>query len=120
MRIYIKTRNPEYTIGNNVVICSISTVLIIEYNNGMNKTLTGIKVSSKAVCHKDDKFDIAKGIKIATARAENKYHKYYRKYIDKRKIEIKEYIDALMRVKVMNIAQINHNDEYIKNLIEEN
>lgn len=119
MRIYIKTRNPEYTIGNNVVTCSIHTSLIVEYDNGMNQVLAGVKVCSKAVCHKDDKFYIAKGIKIATARAENKYHKYYRKYIDKQKVEIKEYLDALMRIKQMNVEQINHNDKYIKDLIGE-
>ena len=120
MRIYIKTHNPEYTIGNNVVTCSISTSLIMEYDNGINQILTNVKVYSKAVCHKDDKFDITKGIKIATARAENKYHKYYRKYIDKQELNIKEYFAALMRVRNMNIEQIDHNDKYIKDLIGEN
>lgn len=120
MRIYIKTRNPEYTIGNNVVTCSISTSLIVEYNNGMKRVLTGVKVHSKAVCHKDDKFDVAKGIKIATTRAENKYHKYYKKYLDKQEVKIKEYYYNLMRIRQMNIEQIEHNNKYIKDLVGEN
>lgn len=117
-KYYIKTDNPIYTIGNNKVTCTIGTFLKGKFNDGTSKALACYYGRGKSKCSPEDKFDLVKGIKIATARAENDYHKHFVKVLDKQIEGLGTEIDALYTLTDDCASQIAHNNAYVHSLIE--
>jgi len=118
-KYFIKTSNPTYTIGDNKVVCTIHTVLACRFSNGMVASLEAYTSDGVAKCAKEDKFNIETGIKLATVRAENKYHKHYMKSFAR----MTEILEAA-KVATDNITadcecQIIHNNAYVDKLLSE-
>ena len=117
-RYFIKTDNPTYEIGNNQVHCRICTSLKSHLNDGNSKILHSYMAEGKAKCSADDKFDITKGIKIATARAEIDYHKHYRKWLDSHHTVLMRMLNAAVILDKDCESQIEHNIKYVEDLIK--
>ena len=111
-RIKLSTVSTTYMVNDDKSIsCILSTQVI---HKGISKF--GFVTYGVAHLHKGDKFDFEKGKRIALAKAEriaykNAYAKCYKLYEENK--TLKDDLYAFLK-KAKN--QIEHNDEYIKNL----
>lgn len=111
-RIKLSSTKATYMVNeDNSISCILYTQLIYK---GISKF--GFVTYGVAHLHKGDKFDFEKGKRIALAKAEriaykNAYAKCYKLYEENK--TLKEDLHAFLK-KAKN--QIEHNDEYIKDL----
>ena len=110
-RIKLSIIHTDYfTTDNKVVTCKITVVA--------SDDTVPFSFVGTASCSPDDKFDFKKGRKLALARAEIEARKYYKKLYNKLYKKFQEALEPINDFCIDCNSQIEHNKEYIKNLIE--
>ncbi len=118
-KVFINTKDPHYIVSNNQVICTIETFLKVRYKSGKSQVISTYTATGVSKCAPDDKFNLLTGIKLATARAENDYNKYYFKLIDKYFGAISTFAGCLDNLRDNCMSQLMHNNEhFIPSLID--
>ena len=117
-KVFINTKDANYTVGHNQVVCTIDTVLKVRYKSGKADSITTYKATGISKCAPDDKFNLLTGIKLATARAENDYNTYYFKLLDKYFKSISTFASEIVCLKDNCESQLAHNNlHFIPSLI---
>ena len=118
-KVFINTKDANYTVGHNQVVCTIDTVLKVRYKSGEADSITTYKATGVSKCAPDDKFNLLTGIKLATARAENDYNTYYFKLIDKYFKSISTFASRMDCLRDKCMSQLIHNNQhFIPSLID--
>lgn len=110
-RIKLSIIDTIYTRKRNIVICQLR--VYASRGAATFRSFTGV-----AKCSPEDNFDFNKGKKLALARAEIKARRYYSNVNKKLINKYKEYINIAEAFVLDCDFQIEHNKNYIKNLIE--
>ena len=118
-KVFINTKDAHYIVSNNQVICTIETFLKIRYKSGKSQIIDTYEAKGISKCAPDDKFNLLTGIKLATARAENDYNKYYFKLTDKYFNAVSTFAGSLDNLGDNCMSQLMHNNEhFIPSLID--
>ncbi len=111
-KVFINTKDAHYIVSNNQVICTIEAFLKVRYKSGKSQTLSTYTATGVSKCAPDDKFNLLTGIKLATARAENDYNKYYIKLTDKYFNSISTFASKLDSLRANCDTQLVHNNQH--------
>ena len=103
-------QEPTYVVNKKKVICHLTTTII--NNNG--EVIETKKFEGVAKCNDDDKFDFEVGKRIALAKAELKLHKHIAKTARESINYLLKDVEALEAFELFANAQIEHNNEYLK------
>ena len=103
-------QEPTYVVNKKEVICHLTTTII--NNNG--EVIETEKFEGVAKCNDDDKFDFEVGKRIALAKAELKLHKHIAKTARESINYLLKDVEALEAFELFANAQIEHNNEYLK------
>ena len=103
-------QEPTYVVNKTEVVCKLRTTIIDNHGEVLERE----KFIGVAKCNDDDKFDFEVGKRIALAKAELKLHKHIAKTARKSINYLLKDVEAMEAFELFANAQIEHNNEYLK------
>lgn len=111
-KVFIQTKTAIYTVCNKEVTCKIEAPLKVRFKSGKTQTIGHYVAEGVAKCAPEDKFNLATGIKLATARAENDYNEHYFKKLSQYHSVIESFANSVEVLMANCSEQFNHNNKH--------